>query len=340
MKAVVLDRYGPADVLVERDVVEPKVGEDDVLVRVRAAGVNRLDIWIRSGVYTTELPRILGSEASGVVEAVGDRVSTVSVGDRVFINPALTDGTCSQCIRGYDSLCENLRLVGFGSDGCYAEMVKVPARNIHKIPEELSFEDSAAITVNYLTAWHCLVTRAGIEYGQTVLVVGAGSGIGGAAVQISKLFGATVIATVGDEWKKARAREIGADHVANRRTENIVEEVRRVTGGLGVDLVFEHAGEKMWNDALKSLRPGGVMVFCGATSGDEGRLSIRYAYRRQLRLIGSYSWNRYEIDRVLRLFESGRLRPVIDSIFPLKDAAKAHVRMERDEHFGKILLRT
>lgn len=334
-----MERQGPPDVLTFRDVEAPKIGEEDVLVRIVAAGVNRLDVWVRSGVYTTELPRILGSEGAGVVEAVGSSVSNISPGDRVLINPALTDGVCSFCVQGRDSLCENLRLLGFGSDGCYAELVRVPARNILRLPSGLGFEEAASVMVNYMTVWHCLVGRAGLEYGSTVLVVAAGSGIGVAATQLCKLYGCTVIATVGEEWKREKAFQLGADYVINRRSEDVVDGVRRFTGGRGVDLVFEHAGGAMWENGVRCLRPGGTMVFCGATSGEMVGLNIRYAYRRQLNLIGSYSWDRGEIEKVLKLVESGRLRPVVDSVFRLEDASKAHVRMERDEHFGKILLK-
>ncbi|GBC69088.1 Alcohol dehydrogenase [archaeon HR01] len=339
MKAIVLERQGPPDVLTLRDVEVPRIGEDEVLVRVEAAGVNRLDVWVRSGVYKTEMPRVLGSEAAGVVSEVGGKVSHLSVGDRVFIDPALTDGSCSFCLQGKQSLCENLKLVGFGADGCYAEYVKVPAVNVHPIPRGWGFEEAAALAVNYFTAWHCLMARASLQPGSTVLVVGGGSGVGVAAIQISKLLGAEVIALVGDEWKREKARGLGADHVLNRRRENIVEEVLRLTGGKGVDIVFEHAGEKMWETALKSLRPGGTMVFFGATSGDEGRLSIRYAYRRQLNLVGSYSWDKKDVFNTLKILETGRLKPVIDTVYPLADASKSHMRMERDEHFGKIILK-
>jgi NADPH:quinone reductase-like Zn-dependent oxidoreductase len=339
VKAVVLEKQGPPHVLSYRDVENPRIGDDDVLVRIMAAGVNRLDIWVRSGVYTTELPRILGSEGAGVVEAVGSRVSNISPGDMVLINPALTDGVCSFCLQGYDSLCENLRLMGAGSDGCYAELVRVPARNVHQIPKGLGFEEAASVIVNYMTVWHGLVTRAGLEYGSTVLVVAAGSGVGVAAIQLSKLYGCTVITTVGEEWKREKAQQLGADYVVNRRVEDPVEAVKGFTGGKGVDVVFEHAGGAMWEAGVKCLKPGGAMVFCGATSGETVGLNIRYAYRRQLRLIGSYSWNRGEIEKVLRLVEMGRLRPIVDRVFKLEDAAKAHIRMERDEHFGKILLK-
>lgn len=334
-----MERQGSPEVLTLRDVEVPRIGEDEVLVRVEAAGVNRLDIWVRSGVYRVELPRILGSEAAGTVAEVGGKVPHVSVGDKVFIDPALIDNSCRPCIQGRQSLCENLKLVGFGADGCYAEYVKVPAGNVLPIPPGWGVEEAAALAVNYFTAWHCLITRAGLHPGHTVLVVGGGSGVGVAAIQISKLLGAEVIALVGEDWKRDKARGLGADHVINRRRENVVEEVLKITGGSGVDIVFEHAGEKIWEAALKSLRPGGTMVFFGATSGDEGRLSIRYAYRRQLNLLGSYSWDKKDVFNTLQMLERGRLRPVIDMVYPLADVSKSHIRMEKDEHFGKIILK-
>ncbi len=334
-----MEEQGPPEVLRLKDVADPSPVDDEVVIRVKAAGLNRIDIWIRSGLYKLELPRIIGVDVAGVVEKAGPRVSSVNVGDRVVVDPALYDDECRFCKRGWTAMCEKHRMVGFHVDGGYAELVKVPARNVYHIPSGVGFEEAAAIPVNFLTVWHNLFVRARVEAGDYVLVVGAGSGIGYAAIQLAKLAGATVITTVGDEWKAQKARELGADYVINRKKENVAERVNEITNGRGVDLVFEHAGQAMWDAAVKSLRPGGTMVFCGATTGDTTQINIRLLYRKQLNLHGAYAWNRDAMEKVLQLFAERKLKAVVDSVMPLEDAVKAHKRMENSEHFGKIILR-
>jgi len=338
MKAVLIEQPGPPEVLKYTDVPERAPRRGEAVVRVAAAGMNRIDIWVRSGVYKVPLPRILGGDAAGVVEAVGDDVSNVSVGDRVVVNPAVTCGRCRFCLTGYDSLCENHKLLGHGLDGTYAEKIVVPASNLYPVPRGLEMHEAAGIMVTYVTVWHAMVSRAGLKPGSTVLVVGAGSGVGVAAIQLCKLFGCTVVATVGDDWKAEKAYGLGADHVVNRKKRNVSEAVAEFTGGRGVDLVVEHAGSAIWDEAIKSLSPGGVMVYFGATSGENASVNIRYTYRRQQSLIGSYSWNKSEIPQVLRLFEKGLLKPVVDRTFKLADAVEAHKHMESNKFFGKLIL--
>ncbi|MEM0384041.1 MAG: zinc-binding dehydrogenase [Candidatus Caldarchaeum sp.] len=338
MKAVVLEHHGPPDVLKYVEVPERQAGRGEAIVRLHAAGMNRIDIWIRSGVYKSQLPRIIGGDGAGVVEDVGEEVSNVAKGDRVVINPALSCGRCRFCLKGYDSLCESHRLLGFGADGTYAEKTVVPASNLHPVPKTLSMTEAAGIMVTYMTVWHALVSRAGLTPGLTVLVVGAGSGVGVAAVQLCRLFGSTVIATVGDDWKADKALQLGADYVVNRRRQSVSQAVNEITRGQGVDIVVEHAGQAMWEEALKCLSPGGKMVYFGATTGENAAVNIRYTYRRQVSLLGSYSWNKHEIPHVLQLFEKGLLKPVIHQTLPLKDAAEAHRLMESDAFFGKIIL--
>jgi len=339
VRAVVLEEYGPAENLEPKEVADPEPQAGEVLVRVKAAGLNRIDIWVRSGVYKTDLPRILGLDISGVVEETAGGVTSVSAGDAVVVNPDISCGECRFCIQGWESLCERMRMLGVQLDGGYAELTRVPARNVHRMPEGISFEEAAALPVNYFTSWHALMTRTQVKPGQYLLVVGAGSGVGTAAIQMGKLAGATVISTVGEEWKEEKAKELGSDFVVNRRKQDIVEAVMTITEGKGVDVVFEHAGQAAWEAALRCLRPGGSMVFLGATTGDTVQLNIRGIYRRQLNLLGCYGWNRSEVAPVLSLAAEGRLKPVIDSVFPLSEASKAHVKMEKDQHFGKMVLR-
>lgn len=338
MKATVLEEFGGPEKLVYTDYPDPRVGDDEILVRVEACGVNHIDIWIRTGTYKVPLPHVIGTDVAGEVSAVGRRVENVNVGHKVVLAPNIACGTCKYCLRGFDSACERLTLLGNQVDGGYAEYVKAPSRNAFLMPKNLTFEQAASIPVNFATSWHMLVTRANIRPGMNVLVIGAGSGVGVAAIQIAKLAGAHVLTTVGADWKREKAKELGADHVINRKTDDVAAEAKRFTDGKGVDIVFEHVGTEIWDKCVKSLAPTGVLVTCGATSGTLGQIDIRYLYRNQLSIVGSYSWNKSEFAEVLKLFEAGKLRPVIDSVIGLEKAAEAHRRMESSMHFGKIIL--
>jgi NADPH:quinone reductase-like Zn-dependent oxidoreductase len=338
MKAVLVEQPGPPDVLKSVDIPEPAPKRGEAVVRVAAAGMNRIDIWVRSGVYKVSLPRIIGADAAGVVEEVGEDVTSVSRGDRVLVDPAIKCGRCRFCLMGMDSSCENLVLLGHGKDGTYAEKIAVPASNLYPVPSGLEMHEAAAIMVNYMTVWHAAVTRAGLRPGSTVLVVGAGSGVGVAAIQLCKLFGCTVISTVGEDWKEQQAYRLGADHVINRKKRRVGEAVAELTKGKGVDLVIEHAGAAIWDEAVKSLSPSGRMVYFGATSGEVAPVNIRHTYRREISLIGSYNWCRSEVPHVLQLFEKGLIKPVISKTFKLSEAVEAHRLMESDNFFGKIIL--
>ena len=338
MKAIVLREFGGPEVLRPGDFPYPEPGPGEVVVRVRAAGVNHIDIWTRIGRYPTSLPHIIGADVAGEVAEVGDGVESVKKGDRVVIYPLKTCGRCSYCLSGRDSLCPNSKLLGLHLKGGYAEYVKVYEDMVFKIPGDVGFREAAAIPVNWITAWHMLFTRASLGPGDTILVIGGGSGIGYAAIELAKLVGAKVITTVGADWKVEKAKAIGADHVINRKKEDILETVMSLTDGEGVDLVFEHAGAAVWDKAVKSLKRGGTMVFAGATTGDEVKLSIRSLYRPQLNLHGAFLGHRSEFLKLLKLLDEGAIKPVIDSVYKLKDAAEAHRRMEASLHFGKIIL--
>jgi len=337
MKAVVIHETGGPNVLSYEDVPEPELGDGEALIKVKAVGVNRIDVWIRSGLYPVKLPHILGVDVAGeVVETRGDGIE---VGERVVVYPLEGCGKCSYCLSGRESYCKSRSLLGYHRHGGYAEYVKVSAHSLYKIPETVSYEEAAAVPVNYITAWHMLFTRAGLRPGQTVLVIGGGSGIGYAAIELAKLAGARVITTVGADWKIKKAREIGADHVINRLEKDIGEETLKLTGGEGVDIVFEHAGAAVWEAVLKTLKPGGVLVFAGATTGEEVKVNIRSLYGRQLNLHGSFLGERTEFETILRLLGEKRLRPIIDSTYSLREAGEAHRRMEASRHFGKIILK-
>lgn len=344
MKAVIFSEHGGPDVLRYTDVPEPRIGAadvNDVLVRVRACALNHLDLFVRAGMPGVKipLPRIPGSDISGEVAKVGANVSHVKVGERVLLSPGISCGHCEQCLAGDDSMCREYTLFGYMVDGGYAEYVKAPGVNVIPMPAGLSFEEAAAVPLVFLTAWHMLITRAKLKPAEDVLILGAGSGVGSAAIQIAKVAGARVIATAGSEEKLAKAKELGADDVILHSKQDIAAEAKRLTNRRGVDVVFEHVGQATWEQSIRSLAVGGRLVTCGATTGYEGKIDLRFLFTRQLSILGSFMGGKAELYSVLELVDRGLLKPVIDTVMPLAQASEAHQRLERREQFGKIVLR-
>ncbi|HEY4822857.1 MAG TPA: zinc-binding dehydrogenase [Candidatus Bathyarchaeia archaeon] len=341
MKAVRFHESGGPERLRYEDAPDPVLSENDALVRVRACALNHLDLWARRGTRSERvpMPHISGSDIAGEVAQLGKLVNGHSVGEKVLVSPGLRCGTCEYCTTGRDSLCESYKIIGYETQGGYAEYVAVPGENLIPIPNKLSMEEASSIPLVFLTAWHMLVTRARLVPGETVLVWAGGSGVGSAAIQIAKLLGARVIVTVGSDGKIEKARELGADFVINHHTQDVPGEVKRLTDGKKVDVVFDHVGEATWEKSMRSMAPAGRLVNCGVTTGGKAEVDIRYVFVRQFSLLGSYMGGMGELLQVLKFFEDGRLRPVVDSVFPLKDAAKAQERMEKSQHFGKIVLR-
>jgi len=256
-----------------------------------------------------------------------------------MLSPGTSCGRCHACLSGEDSFCRQYRILGYQIHGGYAELVRCPAANVIPLPEGIAIEQAAAFPLVFLTAWRMLVTRAQVRLGDDVLVWAAGSGVGMAAVQIAKLFGARVIATAGSEAKLAQARQLGADEVVNHRSADVVAEVKRLTGKKGVDVVIEHVGEATWERSILSLAPRGRLVTCGATTGPQGKTELRYLFSKQLSLLGSYMGSKAELLEAARLFFEGKLRSVVHAVLPLAEARRAHEMMEASEHFGKIVLR-
>lgn len=338
MKAVRFHEFGGPEVLKYEDVPGPALRKDHVLVRVRACALNHLDLWIRKGLPNIKLPHINGSDIAGEVAEVGEYITDVKKGERVLLAPMVFCGHCAACVRGEQNFCPQFSVLGYLNDGGNAELIAVPRVNVISIPEKMTYENAAAVPLVFLTAWHMLVGRSQIHPGDTVLVLGAGSGVGSAAIQICKLFNAIVITTAGDDAKLAKGRELGADYLINHRTEKISEQVRKITNKRGVDIVFEHVGSATWQESMKSLRPGGKLVTCGATTGAEASFDIRFLFSRQLSFLGSYMGNMGELHEVLRHVFSGKLKPVVDRTFPLADARKAHEHLEKSAQFGKVVL--
>ena len=344
MKAVRMHAYGDASVLQYEECPVPAIGPNDVLLKLKAAALNHLDVWVRSGARERNipLPHIPGSDGAGVIAETGSAVGFLKAGDRVLISPGLSCRHCEHCLAGNDNLCRDSRVLGVREEGTYAEYVALPAVNVLPIPEGLEFAEAAAVPLVFLTAWHMLVTLAKIRPGETVLVHGAGSGVGSAAVQIARLFHARVITTAGSDDKLRRAKSLGADELINYSTQDFAEEVKRLTGKRGVDIVFEHVGGKVFEQSIAILAKGGRLVTCGATTEYAASVDIRYIYSRHQSIFGSWMGTKAELIAVMEFFRGGKasrkLHPVIDEVFPLAEAAAAHRRMEERKHFGKIVL--
>jgi NADPH:quinone reductase-like Zn-dependent oxidoreductase len=341
MKAIVFRQHGGPEVLEYTNVPEPSIQTNEVLVRVRACALNHLDLWVRGGLPNVQIPfpHIPGSDIAGEIAQVGAQVTRVRAGQKVVLAPGVACGKCAACIAGRDNHCRQFTNLGYMIDGGCAEFVGVPEVNCLPYPENLSFEEAAAVPLVFQTAWHMLVGRAELQPGEEVLILGAGSGVGSAAIQIAKFFGARVIATSGTDAKLEKARELGADHTINHKTQKIRDEVRRITNKRGVDVVFEHVGTATWENSLASLAPAGRLVTCGATTGFDAKVDLRFLFGRQLSLLGSYMGTKSELHTVMKLVAGGRLKPVVDRVFPLAEAAAAHTYLESSSQFGKVVLR-
>ncbi|HEU4384824.1 MAG TPA: zinc-binding dehydrogenase [Anaeromyxobacteraceae bacterium] len=340
MKAVTMRAHGGPEVLQLEDLPDPEAGPGQVLVRIRAVALNHLDVWVRQGWPGLVLawPHVPGSDVAGVVEAVGAGVAGVGAGDEVVLNPGVSCGRCEMCLAGLDNGCRRYAILGEHVSGGYAERLAVPAANVLPKPENLSFDEAACLPLVFLTAWHALVSRAQLKAGETVLVQAAGSGVGSAAVQIAKLLGATVIATAGSDDKCRKALGLGADHAVNYETEDFLARAKALTGKRGVDVVFEHVGKKTWEKSILCLVSGGRLVTVGATTGWDPLTDLRHVFYRQLSVLGSTMGSKGELFQVLKFVERGKLRPVLDRVLPLAEAARAQQLLASRAQFGKIVL--
>jgi NADPH:quinone reductase-like Zn-dependent oxidoreductase len=338
MKAVRIHEFGDEKVLRYEEVPNPVLRKNQVLVRVRACAMNHLDLWVRKGLPGVPLPHILGSDIAGEIVSVGEYVSGFSVGQRVLLAPMHFCNRCAYCTSGKQNHCAEFTVLGNRVDGGNCELIAVPAVNVIPIPDIMHFNQAASVPLVFLTAWHMLVGRAGIRLGQTVLVLGAGSGVGIAAIQIARMFHCRVITTAGNESKLEKARGLGADYGIDHYKQKISEEVKKITNREGVDIVVEHVGKATWTESMRSLKPGGTIVTCGATTGPEASMDLRFLYSRQLNLLGSYMGTMGELYDVLGHVFAGRIKPVVDRTFPLSEVRAAHEYMENSQMFGKIVL--
>lgn len=341
MKAVRFHRHGGPEVLQYEEAPDPEPTSDEALVRVKACALNHLDVWARNGLpnVTIQMPHISGSDISGVIERVPPEEAGFGSGDEVIVNPGMGCGRCDRCLSGRDDQCSEYKIIGYGTDGGYAELVKVRRTHLIRKPSGMSFEEAASFPLVFETAYHMLVTKARAGPGEKVLVLAANSGVGIAAVQIAKLLGAEVIATAGDAQKAEKATRLGADHVVDHYKQDVLAEVKRLTGNRGVDVVVEHVGRATWEGSVKALAKGGRLVTCGATTGGLAQTDLRYVFSRELTIYGSYMAGMGELLEVVKLFGQGKLKTVVDSVYQLEMAAEAQSRMEGSLHFGKIVLR-
>jgi NADPH:quinone reductase-like Zn-dependent oxidoreductase len=340
LRCVVVREHGGLERLLFEERAAPDPGPGEARVKVKAAALNHLDIWVRRGVpgHKFPLPMIPGCDLSGTVDAVGPGVRGLEVGAEVVAAPGISCGACAPCSRGDDHLCRHYGILGETRDGGCAEHAVVPAANLLPAPKGIPLEHAASIPLVFLTAWHMVVERARVRPGDEILVHAAGSGVSSAAIQIAKLWGARVYTTVGAASKVEKARALGADEVILYRDADFAAEVRRLTGKRGVDVVIDHVGPDTFDRNVRSLAKGGRLVMCGSTSGFEIKTDPRFVFFKNLSILGSTMGSRGELHEVLKLVGQGLLRPVVDAVLPMAEVREAHRRLEAREVFGKIVL--
>lgn len=340
MKAIILTGKGDASKLRYGEAETPNISENEVLVKIKAASVNHLDIWVREGHFPVSYPFILGCEAAGDIADIGKNVKNYKKGDRVLVHPRVTCGQCEFCFAGSDNLCRNAKQLGVNINGCYAEYVKVPEQNLYLMGENMGYEEAASIPITFGTAYRVLINLAKIKLSEKVLIMAAGSGVGTAAMQIAKLAGAKVIAAAGNDEKLEKAKALGADFTVNYyRNQDFDKEIKNFTNGEGVDVVIEQIGGKILLKSLNCLKKGGRIAVLGTTSGSKAEIDVQNFYRNNLTMLGTSGTTHKEVKAAFDLVKDGKLTPIIDKTFPLKDAALAHKYMEERRNFGKIVLK-
>jgi NADPH:quinone reductase-like Zn-dependent oxidoreductase len=349
MKAVVFEEHGGTEVLQYTDIPDPEPGPYEVLIQVKAAGANFNDVWARRGMPGMKVifPHVSGSDVAGVVAALGSEVSgsgfgssPLQVGDEVVVHPGLSCRTCDFCVTGQEFFCRQFRIWGFQSgpnDGGHSEYVTMPAVNVLPKPANLSFEEAASMPLVLETAWRMLVTRAKIQPGEHVLIWGGVGGLGTMAIQICRLYGANPIPVVGGSEKVALAEQLGAVNVIDRKSQDVVAEVKAITGKVGADVVFEHSGEETWPTSMAALRWGGRLVVCGASTGFAAVTDLRFLWNKQQNLLGSHLSNKAELSAALKAVEAGSIKPVIDQVMSLSEVGKGQQLMEDLKVQGKVV---
>jgi len=340
MRALVITEHGGPEVLRVQTIPRPEPGPLEVRIRVRACALNHLDLWVRRGVPGApfHLPITPGSDVAGDVDALGPGANAPPVGTRVMVAPGVSCGSCMRCAQGHDHLCKDYGILGETRTGGMAEYVVVPQENVVAMPERFDYVSAASVNLTFLTAWHMLVDRAGLQGGEVVLVQAGGSGVGSAAIQIARYLGARVITTVGSQEKSAAALKLGAHHTINYRQEDFAAEVKALTEGRGADVVAEHVGGETFERSLKALAWGGRLVTCGATTGNQARINLTHLFFKSQSVLGSTMGSRGEYHQLVRLYGEGYFEPVIDRVLSLDDIAEGHRVLEAREAFGKVVI--
>ena len=338
MKAIRIHEHGGAEALKWDDIPEPELSVNQVLVDIKATSLNHLDIWVRKGIPGVPLPLITGSDAAGIISEVGDGVKKSRIGEKVMIQPLIFCGKCASCNKGKENLCKSMGIMGENCQGVNAERIIVKESQAIPFPDQLSFEAAASFALVAQTSFQMLVSRANLEAGEFVLIWGASSGVGSMGIQIAKAMGATVIAIAGTNEKCEKAGLLGADHILNYKTDDILGEVKSLTNGKGIDVVFEHVGQETWNISMKSLARGGRVVTCGATTGFKANLNLTHLFFKQQSILGSTMGSKSSFEGALTLLNEGKIKPVIDRIFPISEIQSAHEYLESSMQFGKVVL--
>jgi NADPH:quinone reductase-like Zn-dependent oxidoreductase len=338
MKAIRIHEHGGTDALKWDDIPEPELSANQVLVDIKATSLNHLDIWVRKGIPGVPLPLITGSDAAGIISEVGDGVKKSRIGEKVMIQPLIFCGKCASCNKGKENLCKSMGIMGENCQGVNAERIIVKESQAIPFPDQLSFESAASFALVAQTSFQMLVSRANLQAGEFVLIWGASSGVGSMGIQIAKAKGATVIAISGTNEKCEKAGLLGADHILNYKTDDILGKVKSLTNGKGIDVVFEHVGQETWNISMKSLARGGRVVTCGATTGFKANLNLTHLFFKQQSILGSTMGSKSSFEDALTLLNEGKIKPVIDRIFPISEIQSAHEYLESSMQFGKVVL--
>lgn len=342
MKAIVFHNHGQLDQVTYSDLPKPEIGPDDVLLLVKAAAYNRLDLWVLAGWpgLHLKLPHVMGSDGAGIIAEIGSNVSDYSVGDRVAVNPTVSCGRCQYCLTGQDNLCDHFAILGEHLDGFAAEYTAVPARNLLKMPDHVKFEEAAAASLVFVTAWHSLISQGRLQAGESVLIVGAGGGVNTAAIQIAKLAGAAPIYVIGSSEEKLElAQKLGADVTINRHKTDWGKAIFKATNRQGVDVVVDNVGAATYHPSLRALKKGGRLLTVGNTSGPKFEFDNRLMFGKHLRIIGSTMGPIQDYAKVMGLVFDSRLQPVIDTIYPLSEGAAALQHLAAGNVKGKIVLK-
>ncbi len=341
MKAIRIHAHGNRQVLQIDEMDYPRIAADEVLIKVKSSALNHLDLWVREGIPGVSLPMIMGSDATGIVQKAGRiaaRDYPFQKGDEVITVPIRSCGHCAFCLSGRENLCREFHIPGESVQGVQAEYISVPAKYVLPKPGSLDWHQAAALPLAAMTAYHMLIPKAGLKYGDWILIYGASSGIGSAAIQMAKALGATVITTVGSDQKQEVARQLGADYIINYNKQPVGKSVLQLTQGRGVDVVFEHPGAKTWNDSLRALRKGGKLVTCGATTGPLVKIDIRSLFIKHQQLIGSTMGTLHDVLQILKMVDRKQFKPIVSKVFSYEDIKEAHRYLEEGEQFGKVVI--